>query len=110
MLVAFYASSISTIIAGGGLNNGRPIPSTIEGVAITFLKRFYLRTSVLDWHPKVIMQVARPDHDHRHPAIDVTLAKLQVGLPILGRQGMQPRLRDRQLRCILQEDQTRRHT
>lgn len=55
LLVTFYAASIRTIIAEGMLNNGRSLPSAIEGVAITFLKRFYLRTSVLEWHPKVIM-------------------------------------------------------
>jgi hypothetical protein len=55
MLIMFYAASITTIIMGGGLSAGRPLPNTIEGVAITFLKRFYIRTSVLEWHPKVIM-------------------------------------------------------
>jgi hypothetical protein len=51
----FYAASITTIVASGGLSAGRPLPAAIEGVAITFLKRFYIRTSVLEWHPKTIM-------------------------------------------------------
>jgi hypothetical protein len=55
MLIMFYAASITTIIMGGGLSAGRPLPNTIEGVAVSFLKRFYTRTSVLEWHPKVIM-------------------------------------------------------
>ena len=55
MLIMFYAASITTIIMGGGLSAGRPLPNTIEGIAVTFLKRFYIRASVLEWHPKVIM-------------------------------------------------------
>jgi len=55
MLIMFYAASITTIIMGGGLSAGRPLPNIIEGVAVTFLKRFYIRASVLEWHPKVIM-------------------------------------------------------
>jgi cyclin H len=27
----------------------------VESTAMTYLKRFYLRNSVMDWHPKAIM-------------------------------------------------------
>lgn len=56
-LLQFYAISISSVIEGGALTSGRFLPPVIESVAISYLKRFYLRTSVLEWHPKVIMPV-----------------------------------------------------
>lgn len=57
LLVRFYLTSITGVIAAGGLTAGRPLPAVVEAVAMAFLKRFYLRMSVLEWHPKVIMYV-----------------------------------------------------
>jgi cyclin H len=31
------------------------LPEYVESTAMTYLKRFYLRNSVMDWHPKAIM-------------------------------------------------------
>jgi cyclin H len=32
-------------------------PEEVEATAITYLKRFYLRNTVMDWHPKNVMYV-----------------------------------------------------
>ena len=32
-------------------------PEEVEATAATYLKRFYLRNTVMDWHPKNVMYV-----------------------------------------------------
>ena len=32
-------------------------PEEVEATAMTFLKRFYLKNTVMDWHPKNVMCV-----------------------------------------------------
>lgn len=32
-------------------------PEEVEATAITYLKRFYLKNTVMDWHPKNVMRV-----------------------------------------------------
>ena len=32
-------------------------PEEVEATAITYLKRFYLKNTVMDWHPKNVMDV-----------------------------------------------------
>ena len=50
VLIRFYCSSISqlcrTIFSS---------PDVVEETAISYLKRFYLKNSVMEWHPKEIM-------------------------------------------------------
>lgn len=33
-------------------------PEEVEATAISYLKRFYLKNTVMDWHPKNVMFVA----------------------------------------------------
>jgi cyclin H len=50
LLVRFYCSQCSNICrAGFGL------PEAVEATAISYIKRFYLKNSVMEWHPKNIM-------------------------------------------------------
>jgi cyclin H len=50
LLLRFYISQASKICRGGfGL------PEVVESTAISYLKRFYLKNSVMEWHPKTIM-------------------------------------------------------
>lgn len=57
LLVRFYCKQLVALVQSGALKtgSGRDPPEVILPLAITFLKRFYLRTSCLEWHPKVIM-------------------------------------------------------
>lgn len=57
LLVRFYCKQLVALVQSGALNtgSGREPPEVILPLAMTFLKRFYLRTSCLEWHPKVIM-------------------------------------------------------
>lgn len=32
-------------------------PEEVEATAVTYLKRFYLKNTVMDWHPKNVMYV-----------------------------------------------------
>jgi cyclin H len=32
-------------------------PEEVEATAVTYLKRFYLKNTVMDWHPKNVMCV-----------------------------------------------------
>ncbi|EIW71913.1 hypothetical protein TREMEDRAFT_25459 [Tremella mesenterica DSM 1558] len=50
VLIRFYSSQISQIC-----RKGFGLPEMVENTAITYLKRFYLKNSVMDWHPKNIM-------------------------------------------------------
>ena len=43
-------------------------PDEVEATAISYLKRFYLKNTVMDWHPKNVMRVV--------PSL--TLAKLLI--------------------------------
>ncbi|KAJ9125301.1 hypothetical protein QFC22_000257 [Naganishia vaughanmartiniae] len=59
-LVRHYITSLRNLLALGILTDasgGRPIPSVVETIAITYLKRFYIRTSCLEHHPRSVMPV-----------------------------------------------------
>ncbi|BEJ15169.1 hypothetical protein CspHIS471_0409360 [Cutaneotrichosporon sp. HIS471] len=50
LLVRFYCSHASTIC-----RQGFGSPEEVEATAISYIKRFYLKNSVMEWHPKQIM-------------------------------------------------------
>ncbi|WWC64757.1 uncharacterized protein I303_107368 [Kwoniella dejecticola CBS 10117] len=50
ILLRFYCSQISKIC-----RHGFGLPDIVETTAISYLKRFYLKNSVMEWHPKNIM-------------------------------------------------------
>ncbi|GHJ85602.1 hypothetical protein NliqN6_2004 [Naganishia liquefaciens] len=59
-LVRHYITSMRNLLALGILSDasgGRPIPAVVETIAITYLKRFYIRTSCLEYHPRSVMPV-----------------------------------------------------
>lgn len=49
LLVHFYCDKASKISRSFGL------PEAGESTTITYIKRFYLKNSVMEWHPKNIM-------------------------------------------------------
>lgn len=51
LLVSFYVSSIPRTCAGFGL------PEVVEATAISYLKRFYLWNTCMDYHPRKVMFV-----------------------------------------------------
>ena len=50
LLLRFYCTQVSQIC-----RKGFGLPEVVESTAITYLKRFYLKNSVMEWHPKTIM-------------------------------------------------------
>ncbi|KAK6909068.1 hypothetical protein I203_103079 [Kwoniella mangroviensis CBS 8507] len=50
LLLRFYCSQITQIC-----RRGFGLPDVVESTAISYLKRFYLKNSVMEWHPKIIM-------------------------------------------------------
>ncbi|KAF6766339.1 cyclin-like protein [Ephemerocybe angulata] len=52
LLVKHYITMISR------LSGGFKFPEEVEATGITYLKRFYLKNTVMDWHPKNIMLTA----------------------------------------------------
>ena len=50
LLLRFYLSQASTII-----RSGFGLPDVVESTAMSYLKRFYLKNSVMEWHPRIIM-------------------------------------------------------
>jgi len=50
-LVTFYLSKISQLCRASIFN----FPETVEATAMSYLKRFYLRNTCMDYHPKNIM-------------------------------------------------------
>ncbi|WVQ74363.1 hypothetical protein IAR50_003963 [Cryptococcus sp. DSM 104548] len=52
-LVRFYCQQVSQIC-----RRGFALPEQVEATAISYLKRFYLKNSVMEWHPKTIMPTA----------------------------------------------------
>ncbi|KAK4689232.1 cyclin H, partial [Tremellales sp. Uapishka_1] len=50
LLLRFYCSQVSKIC-----QHGFGLPEVVESTAISYLKRFYLKNSVMEWHPKSIM-------------------------------------------------------
>ncbi|WVR09558.1 hypothetical protein IAU60_006627 [Kwoniella sp. DSM 27419] len=50
LLLRFYCSHISKIC-----RDGFGLPEVVESTAISYLKRFYLKNSVMEWHPKNVM-------------------------------------------------------
>ena len=50
LLLRFYLSQASTII-----RTGFGLPEVVESTAMSYLKRFYLKNSVMEWHPRIIM-------------------------------------------------------
>jgi cyclin H len=35
-------------------------PEEVEATAVSYLKRFYLKNTVMDWHPKNVMYASSP--------------------------------------------------
>lgn len=52
-IIRFYLLRIGKIVKAFGL------PSLIEATAMTLMKRFYLRNSCMQFHPKLIMYVSK---------------------------------------------------
>lgn len=50
LLVRFYCDQASKIV-----RDGFQLPDAVETTAVTYLKRFYLKNSVMEWHPKIVM-------------------------------------------------------
>lgn len=50
LLLRFYCIQVSKIC-----KQGFGLPEVVEATAISYLKRFYLKNSVMEWHPKNIM-------------------------------------------------------
>lgn len=63
-LVTFYLTKISQLSRASIFK----FPETVEATAITYLKRFYLRNTCMDYHPKNIMSVDRLERDYLSPA------------------------------------------
>jgi len=49
LLVKLYVSKIAQLC--GHFH----FPEEVEATAVTYLKRFYLKNTVMDWHPKNVM-------------------------------------------------------
>ena len=52
LLLRFYCVQIASIC-----RKGFGLPEVVEATAISYMKRFYLKNSVMEWHPKTIMYV-----------------------------------------------------
>jgi cyclin H len=50
LLVKFYTAQVSTIC-----RTVFGLPEVVESTAASYLKRFYLKNGVMDFHPKNIM-------------------------------------------------------
>lgn len=50
LLLRFYCVQIAQIC-----RKGFGLPEVVEATAISYMKRFYLKNSVMEWHPKTIM-------------------------------------------------------
>lgn len=59
-IIRFYLLRI------GRLVRAFQLPSLIESTAMTLMKRFYLRNSCMQFHPKLIMCVAQLTQAHKH--------------------------------------------
>lgn len=55
LLVRYYCAQAAKIV-----REGFQLPESLETTAVTYLKRFYLKNSVMEWHPKVVMYVVPP--------------------------------------------------
>ena len=53
LLVKLYLTKITQLC------NHFKLPEEVEATAVSYLKRFYLRNTVMDWHPKNVMSVLR---------------------------------------------------
>ena len=51
MLVKLYVGKISQLCGHFRF------PEEVEATAVSYLKRFYLKNTVMDWHPKNVMSV-----------------------------------------------------
>jgi cyclin H len=49
LLVQLYITKIAQ------LSSFFKFPEEVEATAVTYLKRFYLKNTVMDWHPKNVM-------------------------------------------------------
>lgn len=74
-MVRFYCSHTSTIC-----RQGFGLSEVVEATAISYIKRFYLKNSVMEWHPKSIMPtclfLAAKTTNHPVP-IDVFVKKFE---------------------------------
>jgi cyclin H len=55
ILVKLYISKIAQLC---GLFR---FPEEVEATAVSYLKRFYLKNTVMDWHPKNVMYASSPE-------------------------------------------------
>ena len=39
------------------MRSGFGLPEVVESTAMSYLKRFYVKSSVMEWHPRIIMSV-----------------------------------------------------
>jgi cyclin H len=53
LLVKLYISKITQLCGHFRF------PEEVEATAVSYLKRFYLKNTVMDWHPKNVMCVAK---------------------------------------------------
>jgi cyclin H len=49
LLVKLYITKVAQ------LSSFFKFPEEVEATAVTYLKRFYLKNTVMDWHPKNVM-------------------------------------------------------
>ena len=50
LLLRHYCLQASKVV-----RDGFQLPESLESTAISYLKRFYLKNSVMEWHPKIVM-------------------------------------------------------
>ncbi|KAL7424473.1 hypothetical protein Q5752_000157 [Cryptotrichosporon argae] len=78
LLVRFYCAQAAKIARAFGL------PEAVEATAMSYIRRFYLKNSVMEWHPKNIMPtclfLAAKTTNHPIP-IDVFVSKLSKVTP-----------------------------
>ena len=48
-------------------------PEEVEATAMTYLKRFYLKNTVMDWHPKNVMCASSVQEVLKLCKVDITL-------------------------------------
>ena len=51
LLVKLYISKVSQLC------RHFRFPEEVEATAVSYMKRFYLKNTVMDWHPKNVMYV-----------------------------------------------------
>lgn len=68
LLVRFYCDQASKIV-----QTGFNLPESVVTTAVSYVKRFYLKNSVMEYHPKIIMYVEAPSVPIADPQADLRL-------------------------------------